>query len=257
MKTKFINFFSVCLLLITSVQPAWGTVTVREVDRMKLNWENLTVQFYGVATPEKTEDGAVSSFKTLEKKAWNEGLAYIQAAAKDLRMKDKSSEEFASSIGSKVARSTYSFDTEYYQDGSVQVKLASSLANLLAPADQNFSIKKSPDIGHLENSGVLLKVTGSINPTATYMIVDENGEVLFQASNVSAEAFNKHLLGRWFSKGTSTKTLTKHIGDKPLEIKGKAINNRQILVSKKVWDESIKAQMPLLVSSRIALIIGQ
>jgi len=261
MKYQPRNFLNLIGLSVFSILVmAVSNDTVQNLDRMKLDWEDLTVQFYGVATPGQTsptqEDPKI--FKTLEKKAWNEGLAYIRDAAKEFRIKESAPEQFASTIGARVARATYSYDTEYYRDGSVQVKLASSLVNLVALNKPSFSTVKKPDISGLPNSGIILKVAGAATPSATYTIVDEKGAVLFQPSSVSEESFQQHLMGHWFTaRRASPRRVKSYVGDKPLEIKAKFIEREKIAINRKVWEEALKKQLPLLVSSRVAIVIEQ
>jgi hypothetical protein len=69
--------------LVLSSGLAGAAPVVETLDRLEINWSTLRIRFYGEASSLASQEEAL---KSAEKKAWQDGLAYIQGAVRDLNI---------------------------------------------------------------------------------------------------------------------------------------------------------------------------
>ena len=102
---------------------------------MEIDWGALKLRFHGKGI----DIPGSPSFAEAERKAWNEGLLAIQNAIANYHQSHLESLKIdpgvalssAKIAGERVAKATYSYRNEYFDDGTVLVHMESSLANAL------------------------------------------------------------------------------------------------------------------------------
>jgi hypothetical protein len=255
------KFFLAILILGFSAAANSTIVFAKQVveksDRMEINWSTLRIRFYGEA---KTNVGTDSDFKTAEKKAWRDGLRYITGAVRNIYITQNENlfgdmellSEAANSAANSISTSTFSYDTTYYSDGKIRVHLENLLAKAIGSDAIRFRLKEALDPGMIQHSGVLFVLDEKVSPSATYKIVDEDGETLFDVNEMAESSFKKNLMGRWFIN-PRTSELDSSVGSVPVKIPVQAKGNATFVTDRKNWEKAIEGHKALLRSGRIAL----
>lgn len=235
--------------------PVQAAEFVEQFDRFEINWSNLRLRYYGEASGLSSEAGR-KSYRDLERGAWQEGLSYAARSLPAL-YKDRIAANEAEAIAAaeRLTRSTYSYNTIYFADGSVRVLLENVLPRTIDLKGIGFRQQSEPSIDHLAHTGVVFRIRGMSNPLATYKIVDQDHAVLFEPSDVAEEAFRRNLMGRWFSVNASGTALREGVGSQPIEMNATYLGDGRIEVSAADWREKVVGYEDLLKASRIALII--
>lgn len=252
--SQLVSILSAVLIFSSSV---YAKPFVEKTERFEIDWGSLRIRFIGKASPESEKE----AYSEVEKKAWNEGLLAIRDAVSEyhknqllaLNMDKKKAEESGQAAGDRVASSTYSYHNEYFGDGSVVVYLENSLARALKRKDISFKQEKAPSLAESRFSGLVLRSTKPLTPVSSYQLVDETGRVLFKVDQVSKEAYEKYLMGKWFVD-PSREELTRAVGPKPVSLpitpKGPGVFEVQGFS----WKEAIQDSKAILANARIAIV---
>ncbi len=261
------KLFTALFLIGMFVQPSQADAkqVIEKSDRMEVNWSTLRIRFYGEAEADLQSD---DDYKFAEKKAWRDGLRYVSGAVRDIYIAQNEmlfgNPDLLSKAANKAAKSistsTFSYDTTYYANGTIRVHLENMLSKAIASDAIRFRLKEALDPGLIQHSGVLFELDNKIKPSATYKVIDENGETLFDAKEMAESAFKKNLMGRWFIAPHSSE-LEASIGNVPVRIPVKLMDNSTVnsagnstfVVKRKYWDRVIEGHKALLRSGRIAL----
>jgi hypothetical protein len=204
-------------------------------------------------------DGS-DGYKGAEKRAWQDGLAYVSGAIKDLYQKthhgtdidNKLLGDLAGEAAHGVVTSTSSVRTVYSSEGGVRVYLENSLAKALAPKGLRFRQKEINQGTMSQHTGLVLQFDKPMRPRVTYQVADVSGNILFGPQDMAEEAFRKNLMGRWYRRPSPTE-LAEAVGKNPLTIRASVASNGQIVVSKEEWDKALEGHKSLLINGAIAL----
>jgi len=257
-KGLFLTIISLSLLIL-DLRAAQASQMIEKIDRLEINWSTMRVRFYGEA---KMEAGSDESYKEVEKRAWNDGLKYISGAVRDIYINKNEAlfedaqtlSESAAKAAEKVATSTFSYDTTYYGDGAIRVHLENTLPRALASEAIRFRLKVALEPGLIQHSGILFQLNKEAKPLAVYRIVNNNGQVLFDATEMAESSFKKNLMGRWF-KAPKSHELTTAVGAAPVKIPLTILNDGVFEVDAKTWEKALEGHKSLLRSGRIALTV--
>lgn len=235
-----------------------GSPIVESSDRLEINWAAQRIRFYGQGIV-RTIDGS-DGYKGAEKRAWQDGLAYVSGAIKDLYQKTHQGTEvdnkllvdLAGEAAHGVVTSTSSVKTVYSSDGGVRVYLENSLAKALAPKGLRFRQKEINQGTMSQHTGLVLQFDKPLKPRVIYHVADEAGNVLFGPQDMAEEAFRKNLMGRWYRRPTPAE-LAEAVGKNPITVRATVAPNGQIIVSKEDWDKALEGHKSLLINGAIAL----
>jgi hypothetical protein len=235
---------------------AFSEVAPASDDRFLVDWGSMRVSFYGIAEPAtKDED-----FKNIERRARLEGMAVAKENVIKLYKSHMNKdglpvgEEAAKAAAESVVTNPSSIRTEYFSDGRVKVHFENSLALALQPSAAEFSQREKLPMEGSMFSGLILRTEGHLTPKATYEIVDETGRVLYSQKDVSEEAFQQNLMGRWFKKA-NRQEIASAVGLKPISINFEVDPKGRLQVQGSVWQEAISNSPAILQNARVALIV--
>jgi len=248
----------VCVSLAATVPVAAAAPIVETSDRLEINWSNLKLRYYGEASA--TDALAGDGFKAAEKHAWQNGLTYATEAVRELHAKtygtlqsdpDKLADE-ARQAAHRFTASSTSYDTTYYGDGTVRVHLESQLPQALATSAIHFHQKDANEPAMTQYTGLVLAADKSVKPTAIYQVVDETGAVLFDVKDMAQEAFQRHLMGRWYRRPT-TAELADAVGQRPVTLAVVAAGDGHFVAKRADWEQALEGQRSLLVNGLVAI----
>ncbi len=233
---------------------------VEQIDRLQLDWGNLKLRFVGNYRNEKGE----LSYLEIEKHAVSDGIVGVQESIVKIHQEELSrqgvpkelAERSAVMAAEAVTRNTYSYQTSFFKDGTVRVFLESNLTQALARKDAIFRKASDEKRKDPRFSGLILRVDKSIRPMASYEVVDSSGNLLFNEKAVVREAYEKNLMGRWFTD-LQRDELDRYIGPKPVSITVRvdAKNPNRFLVERGPWTDALQDSDALLSEARIALVV--
>ena len=244
------------LTLLMAV-PASAAELVEQFDRFEINWSTLRLRYYGEAGG-MSQASPPQSFRELEQGAWQEGLTYASRNLPDFyQQRIHGNRQQAAAAADRVTRSTYSYNTIYFADGSVRVMLENLLPRTLGDAGANFSRTATPATDHLDRTGVIVRVKGASKPSAIYQLVGEgDGRVLFSIKDVAEEAFRQNLMGRWFRQDAKSQQLREVVGEGAIELAATFVDNGIFAVNPDEWQAAVSGYEELLQASRVALILA-
>lgn len=236
---------------------AFGASVTETTGRMEINWSTLRIRFFGEAKPGVE---TMEALRDAEKKAWQDGLTYANDAVRNLHIAANEAhvsdtEKLAAQArdaAKHVATSTFSYNTTYFHDGTVRVHLENHLARAIESSVIRFRQKESAETTAMQHSGVVFVAAKAMKPRAAYRVVDETGAVLFDVSDMAAEAYKKNLMGRWF-KRPSPSELHDAVGASPLKVPASVAGDGVLTVSKADWDKALDGHKSLLVNGLIAV----
>lgn len=254
---KVLELISILLAVLPFSNSVYAKPFMEKTERFEIDWGSLRIRFFGKGKP----DSGKQPYSEVEKKAWNEGLLAIRDAVADYHKEhlltlnvDKSlAEQSGKAAGDRVASSTYSYHNEYFGDGSVVVYLENSLARALKRQGINFKQEKAPPLSGSRFSGLVIRSSAPIKPVSTYKLVDETGRVLFEATDVSKESYEKYLMGKWFVK-PSRDELTRAVGPKPVSLTMTPKGPGVFEVQGFSWKEAVQDSQAILANARIAIV---
>lgn len=232
---------------------------VEEGGRLEVNWGTHRIRFYGEAKSSDS-DGA-EALKAAEKKAWQDGLAYVSDAVRDLNIAANESHvsntealtQNAREAARQVATSTFSYNTTYFGDGTVRVHLENALPKALEVAGLRFRQKEALQTAMTQFSGIVLKCDKALKPRATYQVVDETGTVVFDVRDMAEDAFRRNLMGRWFRR-PSPSELVEVVGNNPVTVAASVGSDAtRLVVDRAAWEAALEGHRALLVNGTIAL----
>ena len=249
-------FFVIFSLLDPSPGILYSKSLIEKTERMEVDWGRLKIRFYGKARPESESE----SYSEIEKRAWNEGLLEIKNLVADFHLSQFSYLNLSESItkanalaaGERIATSTYSYKNQYGADGEVVVFLENSLSKALRRNDLPLKSSNEQNSSSSVFSGLVIRLKEKVSPKANYVLVDESGRVLFDVNDVSKEAYEKSLMGRWFVEPTRDE-LIGAVGKKPVSLEVTAKSDGVYEVSGYSWNEATADSKHILSQARIAL----
>lgn len=245
--------------LILWAGTAQAVAVIETIDRLEINWSTLRVRFYGEANGAGSRE---DTLKATEKKAWQDGLDYlrnvpgkISLMIQEPRAPEAQNFELSLKDMSKaLAKSTSSFNTTYFADGTVRVTLENQLPKALVLDGIRFRQREPVPHGALEYSGIGLRLSKSIKPSARYVVVDENEEILFSVQDMAEESYKKNLMGRWLRRPTDVE-LSEIIGKSPAVVEVQVVSEAKLRVARADWNRVIEGHQALLVNGVVALIL--
>lgn len=244
---NMIKFTLLSCLLVP--QALLAEPVVETSDRLEIDWARMRVRFNGTIDGEKLE-----SWSEGEKAALEEGLAYLVTQLPKL---DKAEDEqrFTKELALKMASSTYITETKVDAKGQVTVSLESLLprafiGRFAGQPDQE-DLDDAPESKY---TAIVLKLNKKIAPRPFYTLVDQDGDVVFEAKQVAKPAFERFGMGRWYSS-TSGKAYQYFTGAKPYVINAKWNGNGKIVVDEDQWDELERNGEKLIKSAKVALVL--
>ncbi len=232
---------------------------VDHIDRMEINWSTQKIRFFGESN---ASENAIKGVDGAEKRAWAEGLSYIENTVHDLSVSDfeglssnteKISAE-ARAAAKNVTKSVYSLNTIFFGNGSVRVYLESSLPKALATSMIRFRQKEAASAQLLHRTGLVLKLNGRTQPKPRYRVVDESGIPLFEARDMAEDAFGRNLMGRWFEAPADAES-AEFVGKSPITIDASVNHEGSIVVPREIWTSSLDGHQSLLVNGLIAIVV--
>ncbi|MFK7822946.1 MAG: hypothetical protein AB8G05_02240 [Oligoflexales bacterium] len=251
---------SILLAVLPFSYSVYAKPFTEKTERFEIDWGSLRIRFFGKGKPETGNQ----PYSEVEKKAWNEGLLAIRDAVAvyhkeqllALNVDQTLAEQSGKAAGDRIASSTYSYRNKYFEDGSVVVYLENSLARALKRQDISFKQEKAPSLSGSRFSGLVIRSTKPLKPISNYKLVDETGRVLFQVTDVSKEAYEKYLMGKWFVK-PSRDELTGAVGPKPVSLPMTPKGPGVFEVQGFSWKEAIQDSAAILANARIAIVSPQ
>lgn len=236
---------------LLAVMQAAAQPVIETSDRLEINWSTLKLRFFGQASSIEAD-----GWKAAEKKAWQDGIAYVQAAVHELNTDGTSTsqqdEQELRELSKQLAKTTLSVSTTYFADGSLRVLLENQLPRAFLSQNIRFRQKEIPTLGMQEHTGVLLRLDKSIKPSARYKIVDGQGQVLFDVHDMAESAFRKHLMGRWLKRPTSAE-VTDMLGKSPIIFDAQVLARGLFKIDRALWDERMDGHNSLLVTGTVGL----
>lgn len=245
MKTIKLTFLSMLASQALIAEPV-----VETSDRLELDWTRMRVGFYGVSSGNDFGNWADG-----EKAALEEGLAYLVSKLPTLDEAAEGEPRFSKELALKMASSTYISETKVDAQGQVTVVLES-----LLPRAFIGRFAGQPDEEDLEDTpeskytSIVVKLDQKISPRPFYTLVDQDGDVVFEAKQVAKPAFERFGMGRWYSSA-SGKAFQSFAGSKPYILTAKWSGNGRIAVDEEQWEELERNGEKLIKSAKIALIL--
>ncbi|MBQ48440.1 MAG: hypothetical protein CMP10_13565 [Zetaproteobacteria bacterium] len=219
--------------------------------RVEVNWSSMKIKYYGES---QVEADAVS-YQEAEKRAWQNGLDYINEVMPEIRssfgISLSSDPEAVAAQNTLVSRSSYSVDTRYFNDGKIRVYLESSLGRALQSPILKLSAK--PEKFEAKNSGLIIKLDGGV-VSETYKIINQNNDILFSTEDVSKQAFLRNMMGRWFVKDKG-RAFSRSVGPDPVAVGGVLVKKGLIRVDDSEWKSSLEGNQGLLHGAKVALVL--
>ena len=244
-----------CAIGLGMASAALGSAVVESNDRLEINWTTLRLRYYGEATINSSSD----DLKAAEKRAGRDGLNYANDAVRNMNI--AANEPYAASpeklaedarqAAHQVSVGTSSYSTTYFADGTVRVYLESPLGKALESSAIHFRQKEAPEQTMTQYTGIVLSVDHLVKPRATYQVVDQEGNILFDAKDMAQASFNKRLMGRWVRRPTAVE-LADAVGKNPLQIPV-LVKDGKFLVRRDIWEKATEGHRSLLVSGIIAI----
>ena len=253
-----LRFVSICLLFLVGFRLEAASITQLTDERVTVNWSAQKLRFYGES---KIKPGAENGYKKAEKRAWQDGINYINQIVMDMFITSNEGlvedmnllERAAKAAANRVSTSTYSYNTAYYEDGTVRVFLENSLPKAIATDLVRFHQKKSIDDTVVYYSGVLIEVEGAngLNPASRYTIQSSEGKILFDIKDMAEDAYNARLMARWF-RSASQNEVKQAVGSNPLTVAAKS-DGRNIIIDQQVWNKEVAGHVSLLRKAKVAI----
>lgn len=229
--------------------PALAEPIVERHDNVAFNWGTMRWEFYGEAV--LAESQGSEAFKAAEKQAWQHGLNTIQQAVSDLQIKEMNSpKERAIEIARDATKATYSRNTTYFSSGLVRVELENALVAARAPQGVELGVQTGEKAN---NSALIIELDRSVQPSPTFRVLNESGEVLYESKDVSPEYFNKHLMGRWF-RGKSGWVYEKYAGASPVGVMA-VVRNNDFVVENSQWQKVVGGNQALLAQAKVIVVL--
>lgn len=242
---------------LVSFDVSVASPVVETLDRLEINWVTQKVRFFGEGSS-RTLDGS-EGYRAAEKRAWQEGLAYLSASMRGLYAafpKDsydaQASPEVLKEATKSAVTSTSSVKTIYFVDGDVRVYLETPILRTLLTSLPKFRQKEVNHSGDGEKRGVIFRLDRPTKPQAVYRIQAEDGEVLFGPQDMAEEAFRRHLMGHWFKRPTASE-MAPFVGKSPLEIALKVVRDGVFTIGRGQWSQWIEGHRSMLVNGDIVL----
>ena len=244
----------IVLLAIFTHQVGKSRSVIEKAGRVEFNWTTLKIRFFGEADGLKAGRG----YPVLEKEAWSDGIQYIYQKLPEIRRKRRCWQFDLDDVHAKIAAeevsmSTYSYMTTYFGSGGMRVHMESSLIKAFHPGKLDFG-EMDEDDGSLEGvsyTGVVFEVAGEVSPCPVFSLYDEtSGDLLFDVTSVSKISFDKGFMARWV-RHPDSKELLRLAGSRPLVIPLVLNDSGKMVLSRKIWDEVLVGNEPLLSHSRV------
>jgi hypothetical protein len=229
-----------CLSAFVLSSHAGAKTLVERNDRIEVDWSNLRVRYFGQASSE--------NFRDAEQAAWKEGVQYLNEALPTATQKNS----LAAVPSKRIAQTSYSYDTTYFGDGTVKVHLESKLASLYQQEIPQLRAAAEED-GKTRNSSVVIKVGPAAKPTALFKVISETGKTLYTIEDVTAEGFQKNVMGRWFAQAQGNE-YTSFVGENALQIAGSSVEPGVVTVPESTWNELMAENQGLLAQAKVALL---
>lgn len=254
------NYFVIgAIVLAASGAAAHARPVIEKADRVEIDWSRMKIRFYGEA---QTPSAPQESFQGAERQAWQEGLAYLSTNMNKLRegrvgALDGSLEEAGKQVLKKATGSVYSLNTTYFANGKIRVYLENALPRALDPGPVDFKSMEAENAG-AKNSGIVLRVAGKARPSATYRVVTDGGEAVFEARDVAKESFEKGFMGTWFDNPSKAELQTA-VGSDPVYVDAHVDDTaaNTFRVNEGQWSAALSGNESLLRSARIVVAIKQ
>lgn len=250
--------FGMTFVLLAATNSGFAAPVIETGGRIEVNWGSQRLRFFGEA---KASDSDAEGLRTAEKKAWQDGLNYVTDAVRSLNVaaneglttNTESLTQHARDAARQVANSTFSYNTTYFGDGTVRVHLENTLAKALEAQGLRFKQKESVQASMTHYSGLVLKVEGTAKPRATYSVVDETGDVVYDVHDMAEDAYKQNLMGRWFKRATHAE-LVEAVGKNPVTVAATVgASGDRFVVQRAAWDEALEGHKSLLVNGTVAL----
>ena len=197
---------ALCLLMV-GAPPAQAAQWLVNSGGVQVNWSSLSAQFSGVAI---SQPGDREGLKGLERTAWRNGYEKSGSLLQPL-MLDQFGKAGGGNVQPDVAKvtgavdevrkSVRSLNATFFADGSVQVALEASLRAGFAAALRSSGAGSKPmgtTGGESDATGLVIRLTAAVQPSASFWLVDHSGKVLFEPAMLSEEGVSQGSMGRWF-----------------------------------------------------------
>lgn len=248
------SFLTSAVLFMAVSFTAHAKPVVEKSDRIEMDWSAMKIRFYGEAQAPNAQE----TFRGAEQRAWQDGIAYISMNLDKLRDErvetlDGSRAEADRQALKTVTTSTYSVNTTYFSNGKIRVHLENALPRALDPgpvAFKSLTAEKAPT----KNSGLVLRVAGATRPSATYRVVTDQGQAVFEVRDVAKESFEKTFMGAWF-QNPSAAELKAVVGSNPIYVDAQADGAGTFRVNQGQWTEALSGNESLLRAARVAVAI--
>lgn len=252
--------YVLCLGFLSLPTALWAAPIIEKIDRLEINWSKHRVQFYGQANPSELVLG--EDYKSIEKRAWKDGISYISKKARDLHIAAFEPLEFnpknlaasADAAAQNVTQSTMSINTIFYGNGGVRVVLENSLVKVFDSDNMRFTQKEANVSGSTQYSGFIISLDRPTPARAFYQIIDEDSTILFDYRFVAEDAYKKNLMGRWFSNPTPTEVL-ESAGLQPVTIAAQVVREGVYKVARAEWEQMVYGHKGLLAAGLLTITV--
>ena len=231
------------LLAVPQLSFAVQPVT-SHVDRWEVDWGNQKLRLYG-----ETKVGAESEgMEKASQRAWRDGVSYLnQNLTPALQQLQGEQAQTKAGLAGKLT----SYNTIYYADGKVRVFLEAKLPEVFSvKTGAAFDASAAAGARH---SSLVLQLDKGRSPSATYVVKDEAGKVLFDKTQVAQRHFDSNLMGRWY-RGSPTTLPSNIVGSRPKIVTVKVTSGGDLQVSRSVWQEIVQADQGLLQQAKVVLL---
>lgn len=250
----------ICLGIVSMPHLAAAAPVIEKDERMEINWAKHRVQFYGQAKPSGIS--LSEDYKTLEKRAWKDGMTYISKKAREIHIAAYEPLDFppkrlaasADTAAQNITQSTMSINTIYYGEGGVRVILENSLVKIFESESLKFAQKEAGIPGATQYSGIILALDQQTPARAFYQVVDEEGKILFDYRFVAEDSYRKNLMGRWF-RDPNPGELLEAAGLQPVTLSAQVVRDGVYKVTRSEWDQAILGHRGLLAMGMVTITI--
>ncbi|MCB9229891.1 MAG: hypothetical protein H6618_09790 [Deltaproteobacteria bacterium] len=250
---------AVLALVFPMIRVAYGKPYVESLGQIEFDWSRMRLRFYGEYQPQPMEKNV--DYAQARAKAVGNGLMmardkiaeYHRQHLLSLGENADVAGESGLSGGERTAKASWVASSEYFPDGSVRVQMESVLSRALLKQSLNLPVQTPPEVpADSRFTGLLLRCSQATAPVAFYRITDESGQLLFSIRDVASSAYEKNLMGRWFTD-PGAQELSQLLGPRPASLDVTFLEKGHFRVHRAAWDQMMEGQRHLLERAQIVI----
>lgn len=252
------------LLVLALTLSAQAKPLIVQYNDFEIDWSNLKVRFTGANSPNDNADK--QPYNSL--KALAQGLATVMPSIKSFyeaeydglspqaRAKHALANDKDNSAAKRIEASTYIVKSDLFQDGSINLSLESNLTTALVGIPQTANHKRSVLLAQKAGfTGLVFLCPQNTSPSAWYQIFDPSKTQTLSLDDVKPEAFQKDLMGRFFSD-LSPLERSRYSGQNPLIISLKQERPKTFVTENYAEWQALTENLNLFRESRIVFSVS-